>query len=143
MNAWAQTSCSTTQTLPHQHPCAGKLADHREVNIFLRGMVPLVGFKSEVVTYERHERLAGESHYPLSKMLALAFDGITSLSNKPIRLITGSRHPDEPDRLIGAIWAITAAMGSDLAGWVSTILQTGSAVGGVQILVRAGAGSAS
>ena len=65
-------------------------ADYREVNIFLRGMVPLVGFKSEVVTYERHERLAGESHYPLSKMLALAFDGITSLSNKPIRIITGA-----------------------------------------------------
>ena len=58
-------------------------ADYREVNIFLRGMVPLVGFPSEVVTYERHERLAGDSHYPLSKMLALAFDGITSLSNKP------------------------------------------------------------
>ena len=65
-------------------------ADYKEVNIFLRGMVPLVGFKSEVVTYERHERLAGESHYPLSKMLALAFDGITSLSNKPIRIITGA-----------------------------------------------------
>ena len=61
-------------------------ADYKEVNIFLRGMVPLVGFKSEQVFYERHERLAGESHYPLRKMLALAFDGITSLSNKPIRL---------------------------------------------------------
>ena len=61
-------------------------ADYHEVNIFLRGMVPLVGFPHDVVTYERHERLAGESHYPLSKMLALAFDGITSLSNKPIRI---------------------------------------------------------
>ena len=65
-------------------------ADYKEVNIFLRGMVPLVGFAHDVVTYERHERLAGESHYPLSKMLALAFDGITSLSNKPIRIITGA-----------------------------------------------------
>ena len=65
-------------------------ADYHEVNIFLRGMVPLVGFPHDVVTYERHERLAGESHYPLSKMLALAFDGITSLSNKPIRIITGA-----------------------------------------------------
>ena len=65
-------------------------ADYKEVNIFLRGMVPLVGFKSEQVFYERHERLAGESHYPLRKMLALAFDGITSLSNKPIRIITGA-----------------------------------------------------
>lgn len=59
-----------------------------EVNLFLRGMFPLVGFKSTSVYYERHERLAGESHYPLSKMLALAFDGITSLSVKPIRMIT-------------------------------------------------------
>ena len=61
----------------------------KEVNLFLRGMVPLVGFKSTSVYYERHERLAGESHYPLSKMLTLAFDGITSLSIKPIRIITG------------------------------------------------------
>ena len=66
-------------------------ADYKEVNIFLRGMVPLVGFQSEQVFYERHERLAGESHYPLRKMLALAFDGITSLSNKPIRLRSEER----------------------------------------------------
>lgn len=59
-----------------------------EVNLFLRGMFPLVGFKSTVVTYDRHERIAGESHYPLSKMLALAIDGITSLSVKPIRFVT-------------------------------------------------------
>ena len=51
-------------------------------------MIPLVGFKSTSVYYERHERIAGESHYPLKKMLALAFDGITSLSVKPIRMIT-------------------------------------------------------
>ena len=57
-----------------------EFANFKEVNLFLRGMVPLVGFKSTCVTYERHERIAGESHYPLSKMLALAFDGITSLS---------------------------------------------------------------
>lgn len=65
-----------------------ELANFKEVNIFLRGMVPLVGFKSTSVYYERHERIAGESHYPLKKMLALAFDGITSLSVKPIRMIT-------------------------------------------------------
>ena len=63
-------------------------ADFKEVNIFLRGMLPLVGFKSTSVYYERHERIAGESHYPLKKMLSLAFDGITSLSVKPIRIIT-------------------------------------------------------
>lgn len=64
-----------------------EFANFKEVNLFLRGMFPLVGFKSTSVYYERHERLAGESHYPLSKMLSLAFDGITSLSIKPIRLI--------------------------------------------------------
>lgn len=63
--------------------------EYKEVNLFLRGMFPLVGFKSTSVYYERHERIAGESHYPLKKMLALAFDGITSLSVKPIRIITG------------------------------------------------------
>jgi len=65
-----------------------EFANFKEVNLFLRGMFPLVGFKSTSVYYERHERIAGESHYPLSKMLGLAFDGITSLSTKPIRIIT-------------------------------------------------------
>ena len=97
-------------------------ADYREVNIFLRGMVPLVGFRSEVVTYERHERLAGESHYPLSKMLALAFDGITSLSIKPIRIITGAGIAVSLIGFIGVIWAIVcAAMGSSVAGWTSIV----------------------
>ena len=74
-----------------------EFAKFREVNLFLRGMVPLVGFKSTCVTYERHERIAGESHYPLSKMLALAFDGITSLSIKAdpvhhrLRRVCGAR----------------------------------------------------
>ena len=65
-----------------------ELAKFKEVNLFLRGLMPLVGFKYSYVTYKRHERIAGESHYPLSKMLGLAMDGITSLSIKPIRLIT-------------------------------------------------------
>ncbi len=65
-------------------------ADYKEVNLFLRGMFPLVGFKSSSVYYERFERIAGESHYPLRKMLALAFDGITSLSVKPINFIFGT-----------------------------------------------------
>lgn len=65
------------------------LADFKEVNIFLRGMIPLAGFSSTCVYYERKERVAGDSHYPLKKMLALALDGITSLSIKPIRLIAG------------------------------------------------------
>ena len=66
-----------------------EFSDFKEVNLYLRGMFPLVGFKSTSVYYERHERIAGESHYPLGKMLGLAFDGITSLSIKPIRIITG------------------------------------------------------
>ena len=66
-----------------------EFAKFEEVNLFLRGMIPLVGFKSCSVYYERHERIAGESHYPLSKMLALAFDGITSLSTKPLHIIAG------------------------------------------------------
>ena len=64
-------------------------ADFKEVNLFLRGMFPLVGFKSTQVYYGRKERMAGETHYPLSKMLALAFDGITSLSVKPIHMVIG------------------------------------------------------
>jgi len=63
-------------------------SDFKEVNLYLRGMFPLVGFKSTCVSYERHERLAGNSHYPFKKMLALAIDGITSLSIRPIRLIS-------------------------------------------------------
>ena len=64
-----------------------EFADYKEVNLFLRGMIPLVGFKSDVVYYERHERIAGQSHYPLSKMLSLAIDGITSMSSKPLNMI--------------------------------------------------------
>lgn len=95
-------------------------ADFKEVNLFLRGMVPLVGFKSSSVYYERHERIAGESHYPLKKMLALAFDGITSLSVKPIRIITGFGFVVALLSLIGIIWAVvTAIIGKTVAGWAS------------------------
>ncbi len=64
------------------------LSKFREVNLFLRGMVPLVGYKSDTVEYERNKRFAGESKYPLKKMLAFAFDGITSFSVRPIKFIT-------------------------------------------------------
>ena len=96
------------------------LCEFEEVNLFLRGMVPLVGFKSTCVTYERHERMAGESHYPLSKMLALAFDGITSLSIKPIRFITGFGVFVALVSFIGVLWAvIEAALGLTVSGWAS------------------------
>lgn len=97
-----------------------EFARFREVNLFLRGMVPLVGFKSTCVTYERHERIAGESHYPLSKMMALAFDGITSLSIKPIRFITGFGVFVALVSFIGVLWAvIEAALGLTVSGWAS------------------------
>ena len=97
-----------------------EFAKFKEVNLFLRGMVPLVGFKSTCVTYERHERIAGESHYPLSKMLSLAFDGITSLSIKPIRFITGFGVFVALVSFIGVIWAIVEAMlGATVSGWAS------------------------
>lgn len=94
----------------------------KEVNLFLRGMIPLVGFKSTSVYYERHERLAGESHYPLKKMLDLAFDGITSLSVKPIRMITSLGFLIAAISFIGVIWSIVMALtGNTVAGWASTI----------------------
>ena len=97
-----------------------EFASFKEVNLFLRGMVPLVGFKSTTVTYERHERIAGESHYPLSKMLALAFDGITSLSVKPIRMITGFGVFVALISFLGVVWAvIQALLGHTVSGWAS------------------------
>ena len=99
-----------------------ELAEFKEVNIFLRGMVPLVGFKSTSVPYERHERLAGKSHYPFSKMLALALDGITSLSIKPIKLIMSFGMVIAVISFIGIIWAIVSALlGLTVAGWASTV----------------------
>lgn len=97
-----------------------EFAKFKEVNLFLRGMVPLVGFKSTSVYYERHERIAGESHYPLKKMLALAFDGITSLSVKPIRMITSFGIFISFISFIGAIWAVVAQLiGTTVTGWAS------------------------
>ena len=98
-----------------------ELAKFKEVNIFLRGMVPLVGFKSTSVYYERSERAAGKSHYPLSKMLALAFDGITSLSIKPIKMIIGMGVIVAFISFIGIIWAVVEAiLGKTVMAWAST-----------------------
>ena len=111
-----------------------EFANFKEVNIFLRGMFPLVGFKSTSVYYERHERIAGESHYPLTKMLALAFDGITSLSVKPIRMITGFGMFVSVISLMGVIWAtVQQILGHTVAGWASTTAIV-CFVSGVQLL---------
>ena len=110
------------------------LAQFTEVNLFLRGLVPLVGYRSSSVYYERSERIAGESHYPLKKMLALAFDGITSLSVKPIRLITGFGALISVISFLGVIWAVVEAiLGSTVAGWASTTSIV-CFMGGIQLL---------
>ncbi len=109
------------------------LSEYDEVNLFLRGIVPLVGFNSATVEYERGERFAGESKYPLKKMLAFAFDGITSFSVKPIRLISA----------LGAIIFLAAAVmlvyslvrhftGNTVSGWTSIIVSVW-ALGGLQL----------
>ena len=109
-------------------------ADFEEVNIFLRGMFPLVGFPSSSVYYDRAERLAGESHYPLKKMLALAFNGITSLSVKPISIITGLGIGVSLLGVIIAVWAIVEAiLGNTVAGWASTICVV-CLLGGIQLI---------
>ena len=109
-------------------------ADYEEVNIFLRGLFPLVGFPSSSVYYDRSERLAGESHYPLKKMLALAFNGITSLSVKPISIITGLGLFVSFLGLVIAVWAvIEAILGNTVAGWTSTICVV-CLLGGIQLV---------
>ena len=109
-------------------------ADFEEVNIFLRGMVPLVGFPSDTVYYERNVRMAGESHYPLRKMIGLAFNGITSLSVKPITLITTFGIGFSILGLILMIWAIVqACIGNTVAGWTSTVCII-CLLGGIQLI---------
>ena len=111
-----------------------ELAKFKEVNLFLRGIMPLVGFKYSYVTYKRHERIAGESHYPLSKMLGLAMDGITSLSIKPIRLITSLGVMTSLFSFLLIIWVLWSKFaGTVVAGWASTYAIV-SLLGGVQLI---------
>ena len=107
---------------------------YKETNIFLRGMVPLIGYKSDIVTYERSERLAGESKYPLKKMLALAWEGITSLSIQPIRVITWSGIIIFIVSLIMIIYSLVSFfIGASVSGWASTLCSIW-ALGGLQLL---------
>ena len=111
-----------------------EFAGFREVNIFLRGMFPLVGFRSTCVYYERSERLAGKSHYPLSKMLSLAIDGITSLSIKPIRFITVMGIFVAILSFIGVIWSIVQYfLHNTIIGWSSTVSII-CFIGGIQLI---------
>lgn len=111
-----------------------ELAKYKEVNIFLRGMIPLIGFRSTGVYYDRNERIAGKSHYPLRKMLALAFDGITSLSIKPIHIITVSGLLISFSSFMGVIWSVVVQMmGKSVAGWAS-MTSIICFIGGVQLV---------
>lgn len=111
-----------------------EFSEFHEVNLFLRGLIPLVGFKSTTVYYERHERMAGESHYPLSKMLALAFDGITSLSIKPLTLITCFGLIVSFFSFIGVFYALIAhLLGNAVSGWASMTCII-CALGGIQLI---------
>ena len=111
-----------------------ELERFQEVNLFLRGLMPLVGFEYSYVSYKRHERIAGESHYPLSKMLGLAMDGITSLSIKPIRLITSLGVLTSLFSFLLIIWVLwSKVVGTVVAGWASTYAIV-SLLGGVQLI---------
>ena len=110
------------------------LAEFQEVNLFLRGMIPLVGYRSTSVYYTRRERLAGKSHYPLKKMIALAVDGITSLSVKPIRLITCLGLVTVFLSFLGIVWAlISLILQRTVSGWTSIICFIG-VISGVQLI---------
>lgn len=110
------------------------LADYKEVNLFLRGMVPLVGYRSDIVYYERAERFAGESKYPLKKMLSFAWEGISSLSVKPIKLITRLGILMFGISILMMIWfLIRHFTGHTITGWSSLAVSLW-AIGGLQLL---------
>lgn len=110
------------------------LAEFQEVNLFLRGIVPMIGYSSDVVYYERGERFAGESKYPLGKMLSFAIEGITSLSTKPIRLITGLGFFIFIVSIIMLIYSfVRHFMGETIVGW-TTLMVSVWAIGGLILL---------
>lgn len=111
------------------------LRDYDETHLFLRGLVPQLGYKSSVVEFDRAERFAGESKYPLVKMLALAWQGVTSFSAYPLRLITGAGMVISVFSLAMAAWAISMRLFTNqaLPGWASTVIPM-YFLGGVQLL---------
>lgn len=111
------------------------LKQYREVNLFIRGIVPLVGFKATNVYYDRAERFAGESKYPLKKMLAFAWNGITSFSTVPLKVITWLGFITFFTTLLAGIWvfAVWAVMDQAIPGWTSTVFPI-FFLGGIQIL---------
>lgn len=111
-----------------------ELANFKEVNLFLRGIIPMIGFKTDVVEYERNERFAGESKYPLKKMISFAVDGITSLSIKPIRFITALGILIFLISILLLIYYIAGAfLGRTIQGWASLAVSIW-ALGGLELL---------
>lgn len=110
------------------------LGEFKEVNLFLRGLIPLIGFKSAKVHYDRNERFAGESKYPLKKMLAFAFDGITSFSVTPIRFISGIGFIMFLFSLFMAVYiVINKFLGNTTSGWSSLMISIWF-IGGIQLV---------
>lgn len=111
------------------------LRDYEEVNLFLRGIIPQLGFRTATVYYDRTERFAGESKYPLRKMLSLAWNGVTSFSAAPLRLITGLGVLISLGSFGVALWALFVRFATDMAvpGWTSTVVPI-YFIGGIQLL---------
>ena len=112
----------------------GHLLEFSEVNLFLRGIVPLLGFKSQNLYYKRSARVAGQSKYPFFKMLSFAIDGITSFSVKPLRILTILGAMIALFSFCVGVWAlITKAMGEAVSGWTSMVVSM-YFLGGIQLL---------
>ncbi len=97
------------------------LGEYREVNLFLRGLVPLIGYRSGCVYYDRHERFAGESKYPLKKMVAFAVEGVTSFSVKPLELIFRLGALISAVSLVGTVWSLIARFNGGAAAWAPAV----------------------
>ena len=111
------------------------LSEYREVNLYLRGMVPLLGFRSDTVLYDRHERFAGQSKYPLRRMIGLAVDAVTSFSIMPLRLISALGLLVSFATIVLGLWIMFAALthAQLVPGWASTVLPI-YFLGGVQLI---------
>ena len=110
------------------------LSEYKEVNLFLRGMVPLIGYRSDYVYYDRHERIAGESKYPLKKMISFALDGISSFSVKPLKLISNFGILVSVLSVLGLLYALVSYfMGWAVSGWTAIVCSIWL-LGGLQML---------
>ena len=110
------------------------LSEYKEVNLFLRGIVPLIGYRSDCVYYDRHERFAGESKYPLNKMINFALDGITSFSVKPLKIISNIGIAVAAISVIGLLYALISHFtGNAVAGWTAIVCSIWL-LGGIQML---------